>query len=131
MTLEIVDYHQCLQSGFCSCSPYESSNFQDHLIEEAEKTESGSSEVRFQITEVKEKLARYNINNDLMLQIPYPLVVVVKSKVINTTIGSCPPPNEVLCYGQFCHNQGKREKRLMRWDGRLKLYPFWYSIRPF
>jgi hypothetical protein len=104
----------------------------DQITEEQEKAEPGSSEDVFQITEVKEKLAPYNINNDLMLQLLYQLIVVVKTKVINTTIGFCPPPpvakakNDVFCCGPWCYGQGEGQEatHALRWipedykDGR-------------
>jgi hypothetical protein len=80
----------------------------DRITLEQERQEPGSSDDIFQITELKEKLSLtpYNINDN---QILYQLVVVIKSKVINTIVSFSLPHskanNNVLYCGPWCQTK--------------------------
>lgn len=97
------------------------------IIHEAEKTESGSYDKLFRITETKQLLAPYNVDDDLMLQILYHYILLIKSKLtdntttkISTIIGlfgpsdtpdtGAPLSDELICHGSYCYNQGESEK---------------------
>ena len=93
----------------------------DNIIEAQEKIERGSSEYVFQIEDVIDRCAPYNISDKLKQQVVYQQVVVIKSKVINSSICFAPPPltkarNDVFCCGTWCYNQeAERANHALGW----------------